>query len=410
MDKFSNSEEDKKLLYYEYSNNKAMITSLDRENQQLKTRLVQRQLEHDRVATCLQNVVTDLQRTDLSRIPSSNIEATVVIAYKNRIETYKNDLKRIEAEETSELFSGLMQTINFLSNESDGTESQKRDQKGRVSIPEPRGESISITNLSEAGQGRGSIRRISKLDTVFQANNTSLDQTKDFSMTVTSGPESPHKKTSLKNNSVNTNRFLALNKKADQLTSEILLLNKIVESLASTWRETTSSQVIDLDLNSSLKEVSNEKIGGSDEELELQEAKLKSKELTSLIQVESTVRYSLMVSNQEKKKKLEDQRKLIVQLKEELAEKTEEYNNRMSTLNIKDSQELISLQDQKLVSLHSREVKALSEYLMLNKKVLEEKEIQYRELGKEAKNLVHLQKTNKQAAGVVFHNQEQMAV
>ena len=98
----------RKHLFVKAEEVKEKLNLLSSENQRLQTRLVQKQEEQNRLVTCMNQITTDMQRYELTRVPTIVLEGPLLVAYKNKI-----NLSR-EKTEQLEMNIGFLNSLDYL--------------------------------------------------------------------------------------------------------------------------------------------------------------------------------------------------------------------------------------------------------------------------------------------------------
>lgn len=86
----------KKKLFVKSEAVKEQLNLLGHENQQLYTRLVQKQEEQNRLKTCMNQITVDMQRYELTRVPHIVLEGPLLVAYKNKINMCRQKIHQFQ--------------------------------------------------------------------------------------------------------------------------------------------------------------------------------------------------------------------------------------------------------------------------------------------------------------------------
>lgn len=86
----------KKKLFVKSEAVKEELNHLSQENQQLYTRLVQKQEEQNRLKTCMNQISVDMQRYELTRVPKIVLEGPLLVAYKNKINMCRQKISQLQ--------------------------------------------------------------------------------------------------------------------------------------------------------------------------------------------------------------------------------------------------------------------------------------------------------------------------
>lgn len=86
----------KKKLFVKSEAVKEQLNQLSHENQQLYTRLVQKQEEQNRLKTCMNQITVDMQRYELTRVPTIVLEGPLLVAYKNKINMCRQKISQLQ--------------------------------------------------------------------------------------------------------------------------------------------------------------------------------------------------------------------------------------------------------------------------------------------------------------------------
>ena len=86
----------KKKLFVKSEAVKEQLNQLSHENQQLYTRLVQKQEEQNRLKTCMNQITVDMQRYELTRVPKIVLEGPLLVAYKNKINMCRQKIGQLQ--------------------------------------------------------------------------------------------------------------------------------------------------------------------------------------------------------------------------------------------------------------------------------------------------------------------------
>lgn len=385
-DKMANTEKDKVRLFLEHTRNQQLLTTLEKENQQLKTRLVQRLEEQDRVAQCLKNVTVDLYQSDLSRIPISNIEGTITLAYKNRIEKYKKDLARLEEEpsDTSkDKYQELISTLYMNKTTS------RIGSMGHMPSPQ-RHNPLSMTNLSSSPM-KPPAKPTINIDKSKDTQKNSLDQTQDLTVTFNSLGMTQQTKTTL--DIITQNRTIGIMlSRVDQLNIDIAEKTNLIKVLQTPSHNEQVVQPPPADISLTTSD--------NMPDFDIDDLMATSAGLRNKVNDAEVERYLIMIEIQKIMKNIVKRRFSTEKYQSILAEKTGVYDELMLNLNIKDESELFHLNSLKLVSLYCRDVKSQEDQLERERKDRDEKERKLDQISKEIKTLSYGQKLQRQTAGV----------